>query len=199
MSSSLSTALVLVTIATFIITQAVAVPFNDEQRFERQAERGLGDKSYAPYEVACPSDETWVRNATTGLATAEQDYINQRKSLVDAAVEKMMAARGSDNPPRMQNIGVALSGGGYRAMHVGLGGVMGPMNESSEAASSGTGGWLEATNYMAGLNGGSWAVGSFVANGGALPSTLIQDLYEIDSNLIFPSTGKIAFYMELFN
>ncbi|TYJ57307.1 hypothetical protein B9479_002040 [Cryptococcus floricola] len=198
MPRSLSTTLVLVTFATFIVTQAAAVSFNDEQRFELQAERGLGDKSYAPYEVACPSDETWVRNATTGLATAEQDYIDQRKSLVDAAVEKMMAARGLDNPPRVPNIGVALSGGGYRAMLVGLGGVMGLMNESSEAASSGTGGWLEATNYMAGLSGGSWAVGSFVANGGALPSTLIQDLYEIDSNLIFPSTGKIAFYTELF-
>ncbi|WVQ72738.1 hypothetical protein IAR50_002298 [Cryptococcus sp. DSM 104548] len=187
----------LVTFATLLTTRTLAAP-SGVQRVQLQAERGLGDKSYAPYEVPCPTSDAWVRNATTGLASAEQDYINQRKNLVESAVQKTMVARGLDNPPRTPNIGVAISGGGYRTMLVGLGGVMGLMNESSEAASSGTGGWLEATNYMAGLSGGSWAVGSFVANGGALPSKLLEDLYNLDSNLIFPSSDKIAFYTELF-
>jgi lysophospholipase len=59
---------------------------------------------------------------------------------------------------------------------VGMGAVMATMNQSTEAAESGTGGWLDAVTYMAGLSGGSWATGTFIANGGQLPSDMIDNV-----------------------
>lgn len=50
------------------------------------------------------------------------------------------------------------------------------MNESSEAAESGTGGWLDAVTYMAGLSGGSWATATFIANNGKTPSELVDSV-----------------------
>lgn len=44
-------------------TIAFAVP-PETPRIELQAERGLGDKSYAPWQVDCPSNVTWIRNTT---------------------------------------------------------------------------------------------------------------------------------------
>ncbi|WVR05725.1 hypothetical protein IAU60_002749 [Kwoniella sp. DSM 27419] len=159
--------------------------------------RAFADDSYKPYEVACPTDVTWVRNATGGLSAGEQSYINARAQLTGPAVNTMMASHGLSNPPRTPKIGVALAGGGYRAMLTGLGGIMGMMNESSEAAASGIGGWLDGVTYWSGLSGGSWATGSFMSNGGPLPSSLIDNLWDLESNLIFPDDGKLEFYTNL--
>ncbi|ODO05799.1 phospholipase B [Cryptococcus amylolentus CBS 6273] len=191
--TSVKTALTL----SILSISALAAP-PDISHAELVAERGLGDKSYAPYKVDCPTNVTWVRNATTGLGDGEKAFQEARQELVQPAIEKMMAARGLDNPPRTPIIGVALAGGGYRAMLTGLGGVMGMMNESTEAQDSGTGGWLEGTSYWAGLSGGSWATGSFMANGGQLPTDLLTNLWDMSSNLVFPDSGKLTFYPELY-
>ena len=50
------------------------------------------------------------------------------------------------------------------------------MNQSSEAAESGTGGWMDAVTYMAGLSGGSWATATYIANGGQLPSDMVDNV-----------------------
>jgi len=82
-------------------------------------------------------------------------------------------------------------------MVVGSGGVMATMNQSSEAAASGIGGWFEGVSYQAGLSGGSWATGSFVANGGILPTDLVNQVWNLQSNLIYPSEDQVAFYTDL--
>ena len=86
---------------------------------------------YEPYSVACPTGVTWVRPATVrdltskdrphtdslqSLSSGEQAYIQQRQQYVSAAVNTMMGSHGLPNPPRPPVIGIALSGGGYRAM-----------------------------------------------------------------------------------
>lgn len=53
---------------------------------------------------------------------------------------------------------------------------MGLMNSSDEAAQAGTGGWMDGTTYMAGLSGGSWATGSFMANGGRDALDLVNNV-----------------------
>jgi len=94
-----------------------------------------------------------------------------------------------------------------------MGAVMATMNQSSEAQESGTGGWLDAVTYMAGLSGGSWATGTFIANGGQLPTDMIDNvnppqlfvfvscsfdqLWNLESNLIFPDDGKLSFYSDM--
>lgn len=82
-------------------------------------------------------------------------------------------------------------------MQVGLGMVMATMNQSSESAASGIGGWFEGVTYMAGLSGGSWGTGTFMANGGELPYDLISNVWDLNSNLIFPSDDEIDFYTDL--
>lgn len=64
----------------------------------------------------------------------------------------------------------------YRCHSTGLGGIMGMMNESTEASQSETGGWLDGVSYWSGLSGGSWATGSFMSNGGQLPTTLLENV-----------------------
>ncbi|WWC65337.1 uncharacterized protein I303_107955 [Kwoniella dejecticola CBS 10117] len=167
------------------------------REYQEAAIRSLGDKSYAPYKVDCPSGWTWIRNATEGLAQGEKDFLTKRQSKTSPAVNTMASSHGIPNPPRTPTIGVALAGGGYRAMLTGLGGIMGMMNQSSEGSASGIGGWLDGVTYWAGLSGGSWATGSFMANGGTLPSDLLANLWNLDSNLIFPEDGKLSFYTSL--
>lgn len=73
----------------------------------------------------------------------------------------------------------------------------GLMQQDPEAASSGVGGWLDAVSYMSGLSGGSWATGSFVANGGQLPTDLLKNVLNLDSNLVFPADDKVSFYYDM--
>jgi lysophospholipase len=58
---------------------------------------------------------------------------------------------------------------------------------------NGTGGWMDAVTYMAGLSGGSWAAGSFVANGGAMPTDLNANVWDMDFGLLGPSGNNSEF------
>lgn len=53
---------------------------------------------------------------------------------------------------------------------------MGLNNASSEAAASGTGGWLDAVTYQAGLSGGSWATGTAIVNNYTSPTDLVRNV-----------------------
>lgn len=79
----------------------------------------------------------------------------------------------------------------------GMGMVQGLMGDVDEAKNAGTGGWLDAMSYMAGLSGGSWATTTFIANGGQHPSDLAKNVWNLKSNLIFPQDGKVSFYTDL--
>lgn len=70
---------------------------------------------YAPYAVECPANITWLREAT-GLSDGEQAYLAGRAPLIDDAVQRMLATVNMTAPSRRPVIGLALSGGGYRAM-----------------------------------------------------------------------------------
>lgn len=156
-----------------------------------------GNTDYRPYSVPCPQNITWIRSAISGVSQNESDYLAKRKPTIDKAVQNMMSKSGLSTPPRTPVIALALSGGGYRAMINGLGMTQGLMEESLESTNAGTGGWLDAVSYMGGLSGGSWATGSFIANGGMLPTDLVQNVLDLDSNLIFPDDGKTSFYYNM--
>ncbi|EIN11650.1 phospholipase B [Punctularia strigosozonata HHB-11173 SS5] len=61
-------------------------------------------------------------------------------------------------------VGIAISGGGYRAAQYGAGVLSGldARNESAKAA--GTGGLLQVASYLSALSGGSWLTGSLFLN-----------------------------------
>ncbi|OCF45536.1 hypothetical protein I317_00438 [Kwoniella heveanensis CBS 569] len=155
-----------------------------------------GDVSYAPTKVQCPKDIEWLSD-TSSLVKGEQQFLVKREKVVQRAVEKMMKQHNLPTPPRTPIIGYAISGGGYRSMITGLGGLMGLMPNSPEAVAAGTGGWSDAITYMAGLSGGSWATGSWIANGGMLPLDLLKNIWSLDSNLIYPDNDKFYFYSNL--
>ncbi|BEI82122.1 hypothetical protein CcaverHIS002_0212820 [Cutaneotrichosporon cavernicola] len=147
----------------------------------------VAQQGYAPYRVDCPANLTWVRPAT-GLADGESKFLQQRTPNVEAAVAKIVADAGISKPQRTPVIGIAMSGGGYRAMITTMGQVQGLQSS----------GWMDAVSYISGLSGGSWAATTYVANGGRNASDLNENVWDLGTDLISgPAGGKDAFYTRL--
>lgn len=125
--------------------------------------------TYAPYTVSCPESITWIRNATE-LSQAEQQYLQDRATLVNSTWSSRLSELGLSSP-RTPNVGVALSGGGYRAMISGSG--AGFLQNDTQGS---VGDILALSNYAAGLSGGSWALTSFYANDGQSPEYLVNNV-----------------------
>lgn len=70
-----------------------------------------------------------------------------------------------DNATALPNIGIAFSGGGYRAMLNGAGAVAAFDSRTPNSTSNGKlGGLLQSATYIAGLSGGGWLLGSMYMN-----------------------------------
>ncbi|KAK4539909.1 Lysophospholipase 1 [Oleoguttula mirabilis] len=109
------------------------------------------------------------------------------------------------NVSLLPNIGISLSGGGYRAMLNGAGVVEAFDSRTPNSTSSGQlGGLLQATTYLSALSGGNWMVGSLYTNNfTSVSAILAQDTPDSDSgglwqlgNSIFegPDTGGIQLF-----
>ncbi|KAI0339795.1 phospholipase B [Trametopsis cervina] len=61
-------------------------------------------------------------------------------------------------------IGIAISGGGYRAAQYGAGVLSALDARNDSAKQAGTGGLLQVSSYLSGLSGGSWITGSMYFN-----------------------------------
>ena len=71
----------------------------------------------------------------------------------------------SRNVSNLPNIGIAVSGGGYRALMNGAGAIAAFDSRTPNSTSIGhLGGLLQSSTYLAGLSGGAWLVGSLFAN-----------------------------------
>ena len=69
------------------------------------------------------------------------------------------------NSSALPNIGLAISGGGYRAMLNGAGALAAWDARSSGSDADGNlGGLLQSSTYLSGLSGGGWLVGSLYVN-----------------------------------
>ncbi|GAO18021.1 uncharacterized protein UV8b_00862 [Ustilaginoidea virens] len=135
---------------------------------------------YAPSPVDCPASRPAVRLAAAGLSAQERAWLPRRRNATVApmrALLKRIAIPGFDvdgylgradgQPPAaaLPNIGLAVSGGGYRAMLNGAGALAAWDARSSGSDARGNlGGLLQSATYLSGLSGGSWLVGSIYAN-----------------------------------
>ena len=101
--------------------------------------------------------------------------------------------------------GIALSGGGYRAMLNGGGVVEAFDNRTTNSTAAGQlGGLLQASTYLAGLSGGNWLVGSLYTNNfTSIDAIVTQDSSDPDSgglwqlgNSIFegPASGSFQLF-----
>lgn len=138
--------------------------------------------AYTPSRATCPADFQLVRSAGTtnqSLGPDESNYISTRKSQVQpsswsAYLQNVQATNltlpdyvtstlgnGSNNGMGLPNLGIATSGGGYRAAMFGAAVLNSLDGRNSTSKNIGTGGLLQAATYLAGLSGGSWLVTSF--------------------------------------
>lgn len=77
------------------------------------------------------------------------------------------------------SIGLAFSGGGYRAMLCGAGELLALDNRYKDSLLRGLGGLLQSSSYLTGLSGGSWLVGTLTLN----DWISVADILEPDSGI----------------
>lgn len=132
---------------------------------------------YAPAYVDCPSTRPTIRDAQT-LSDEETSWLElRRNATVQPMIDFMKRANISDfdaeayinsvkgNASTLPNIGIAVSGGGYRALMNGAGFLAAADDRTPNATNTGgIGGLLQAATYVAGLSGGGWLVGSIYTN-----------------------------------
>lgn len=91
-----------------------------------------------------------------------------------------------NNASALPNIGIALSGGGYRAMLNGAGVVEAFDSRTPNSTNTGQlGGLLQASTYLSALSGGNWLVGSLFSNN----FTSVSDI--LAQNTADSSSGNI--------
>lgn len=97
--------------------------------------------------------------------------------------------KNSNNRSALPNIGIAASGGGYRALMNG-GGALAAFDDrtvNATADSKQLGGLLQSSTYLAGLSGGGWLVGSIYINN----FTTVQALQSQDSGSVWEFGNSI--------
>ncbi|KAF9013961.1 acyl transferase/acyl hydrolase/lysophospholipase [Cyathus striatus] len=138
-----------------------------------EAQGGIAD--YAPsVNLICPVDGGLIRTFTAqnqSLHQEELDYVHSRQIGVVKDAWNTWLGNGSqiqyditsfeDNFP---TLGIALSGGGYRAAQYGAGVLSALDMRNISSRDAGTGGLLQTASYISGLSGGSWLTGSLYAN-----------------------------------
>ncbi|EGW33526.1 phospholipase B [Spathaspora passalidarum NRRL Y-27907] len=124
---------------------------------------------YAPGQVQCPANSSSFIREANSISKQEQAWIKQRKTKTKAAMIKFLesanltnfnAANFLDDSDTGVNLGLAFSGGGYRAMLTGAGSLLALDDRNN--AEDGLGGILQSANYIGGLSGASWFLGSLV-------------------------------------
>ncbi|PLB46227.1 lysophospholipase Plb1 [Aspergillus steynii IBT 23096] len=175
--------------SSLVRAAGVAAAFSENEKITLH-ERSLPNApdGYVPTEVECPSNRPTVRSAAR-LSSHETDWLGQRRkktfdamkeffghvkiSDFDAVSYLQKAAHDMDNVP---NVGIAVSGGGYRALMNGAGGLKAFDSRTENSTASGQlGGLLQSATYLSGLSGGGWLLGSLYMNNFTSVSSLQTD------------------------
>ncbi|KAF8853612.1 lysophospholipase [Acephala macrosclerotiorum] len=149
---------------------------------------------YAPAVVTCPANRPTIRNADS-LSPNETTWLPiRRNATIEPMISWLTRMNITDfdaasyingirnNATALPNIGIAASGGGWRALMNGAGFLAAADNRTSNSTNRGQiGGLLQASTYVAGLSGGGWLVGSIYTNN----FSSVQDLRDgsKDSNI----------------
>lgn len=112
------------------------------------------------------------------LSSQEREWLPKRRNETVAPIRELLKRiaipdfdsdaylkNAASDPTALPNIGLAVSGGGYRAMLNGAGAVAAWDSRSTGSQTKGNlGGLLQSATYISGLSGGSWLVGSMYTN-----------------------------------
>lgn len=132
---------------------------------------------YTPASVPCPAQRPSIRNAAA-LSPAELAWLGTRRNNTVGPMRDLLRRlnitgldtdayinNNANNASALPNIGIAFSGGGYRALMNGAGCLAAFDSRTPDSTAAGhIGGLLQSATYIAGLSGGSWLVGSIYTN-----------------------------------
>ena len=171
----------------------------------------VAPNGYTPQGTNCPSSRPSIRSAT-GLSNNETSWLETRRNNTVQPLQDLLGRlniAGFDaasyikdnaaNVSALPNVGLAFSGGGYRACLNGGGALQAfDSREDNGTAAGHLGGLLQSATYVAGLSGGGWLVGSVFVNNFTTISDLLDNPSQASSvwefgNSIFegPATSKI--------
>ena len=109
----------------------------------------------------------------------------------------------SGNDSLLPNIGIAISGGGYRALLNGAGAVAAFDSRTAGSTSIGhLGGILQSSTYITGLSGGAWLLGSiYVNNFTTIPALLGESIpggvWDFNRSILLGPEGQSNYYRDL--
>lgn len=160
------------------LTAANSIPLRERALLEvARALPNAVSGGYAPAIVDCPSSRPTIRSAAT-LSQNETDWLSKRRAATVQPMADFIDRAGisgfngadyinnlSNNVSALPNIGIAMSGGGYRALMNGAGFIAAADDRTpGSTEAGGIGGLLQATTYVAGLSGAGWLIGSLYSN-----------------------------------
>ncbi|OJD13164.1 hypothetical protein AJ78_06348 [Emergomyces pasteurianus Ep9510] len=132
---------------------------------------------YAPSKVSCGDTRPTVRSAAE-LSQNEKLWLNERRKHTTDAMLGLFSRitipgfdgrsyieQHASDISSLPNVGIAVSGGGYRALMNG-GGALQAFDIRTEGSTRNghLGGLLQSATYLSGLSGGGWLVGSLYVN-----------------------------------
>lgn len=150
---------------------------------------------YAPVNTTCPT--TLIREAST-ISPTESSYLSSRAPQVQSALRSFLTTANITglnisslfaNQTTIPRVAYAASGGGLRAMTFG-GAIFNALDSRTDVGT--LGGVLQSCQYMAGLSGGSWLIGSTAINNFATVPQLIASHWDIDNVFSAPQGGIIS-------
>ncbi|KAK6890630.1 Lysophospholipase 3 [Candida tropicalis] len=158
--------------------------------------------SYAPGKIDCPANSSLTRDANE-ISPWEKDWLEGRDQVSkENLIEFLNHANMTDfdaesylnGLDRSIKIGIAFSGGGYRAMLNGAGQMAALDNRTRGAWEHGLGGLLQASTYLVGLSGGNWLVGSIVMNNWTSVQDILDknEIWDISHSIMNPGGWKVT-------
>ncbi|EEB07017.1 lysophospholipase [Schizosaccharomyces japonicus yFS275] len=209
-AQKVAAALAGVTLTTHLVGGVSAVPIdvlNEEvyEGFEIERDSELitsltkrhTDASYAPRFVDCPSDYM-LRDATLGVSDGEKAFLDKRTPVINEAMNTFLKRANlkdlnisevitDEDGPRL---GIAFSGGGFRAMINGAG-VVKAMDSRYGSNYTSVSGLLQSAMYVTGLSGGSWLVGSISINNFSNITFLKDNVWDLSDGIFFPKSNFV--------
>ncbi|KAM0540967.1 hypothetical protein ACHAPJ_013429 [Fusarium lateritium] len=164
---------------------------------------------YTPAQVSCPETRPVIRQATASSAD-ETVWVDLRgNNTISALKDVLTRAKIGDidtdeyldsivnDVGALPRIGIAIPGGGYRAMMNGAGAITAFDNRSRGSTDEGhLGGILQAAAYLSGISGGRWAVGSLYAQNFTKVESIISassgflsSLWQFDESILEGLSG----------
>lgn len=178
--------------------------------------RALPDapNGYTPAIVKCPFTDPSVREATE-LSKNETKWLQKRQGKRLREMQTLLTRLNisdfnatqyftDSHPSSLPNIGIAFSGGGYRALLNGAGAFAAFDNRTKNSTAPGQlGGLLQSATYVSGLSGGSWLVGSIYTNNFTTVTALLNantsGLWDFNQSVLQGPTGDTGYFRQLLN